>query len=313
MAEARPGAPVVLTGGTGFVGSTLQRSLRDRGYAVRVLVRPGSRNRDKVLAGCQAVSVALDDVAGLAAATRDAQAVVYGAGTVRGRELGDFLAANVAGVEASVAALAGHDRPPPLLLISSLAASRPGLSDYARSKQLGEQALTGHAAAWSILRPPAIYGPGDRELRPLLTWIRRGLLPAVGPVDQRLSFLHVEDLASAVLAWLRATDACHQRCFSLHDGRIGGYDWPAIGRAVAGRDLTPVPVPASLLKMAGAGNRLLSSLLGYAPMLTPGKVRELTQPDWVADNRAFTAATGWTPAIDLAEGAARLFSEPPRP
>jgi hypothetical protein len=50
-----------------------------------------------------------------------------------------------------------------------------------------------------------------------------------------------------------------------------------------------------------------SKLLGYAPMLTPGKVRELIQPSWVGDNTAFTRATGWTPSIGLADGAERMF------
>ncbi|MDT8322255.1 MAG: hypothetical protein RQ826_17195, partial [Xanthomonadales bacterium] len=45
-----------------------------------------------------------------------------------------------------------------------------------------------------------------------------------------------------------------------------------------------------------------SRLTGRAPMLTPGKVRELTEAAWLCDNGAFTAATGWRPRIDLAAG-----------
>ena len=60
-------------------------------------------------------------------------------------------------------------------------------------------------------------------------------------------------------------------------------------------------------ELAATVNWLLSFALRYAPMLTPGKARELVQEAWVADNEAFQSATGWLPAIRLAEGAAQLF------
>ena len=310
MAEIHPGAPVALTGGTGFVGRRLQRSLIDAGLIPRVLVRPGSANAGHVLDGSESLQVALDDRIALADAVQDCAAVIYCAGSVRGRRPADFHAANVAGIEALIEALTGRATPPPVLLISSLAASRPQLSDYAASKHLGERCLAAYPGPWTALRPTAIYGPGDRELRPLFALMRRGIVPATGPRGQRLSFLHVDDLAAAVLAWLQHWPACRDGIFPLHDGRPNGYDWRDIGHAVAGRPVSPIPVPQALLALAAHGNRLLSSLIGYAPMLTPGKLREINQPDWLADNSEFTAATGWTPTIDLATGVARLFAAP---
>lgn len=311
MPEARvidapaPPATVALTGATGFVGRRLQAGLQAAGCAVRALVRPDSRNFNQLLPGVQAAPVALNDAAGLARALAGVQAVIYCAGSVRGAHLDAFRAANVDGVRAMLAALAG--RRIPLLLVSSLAASRPDVSDYARSKYEGEQVLAGADLPWSILRPPALYGPGDREMRPILQWLRRGLAPVPGPRDQRLSLLHVDDLVQAVLAWLRASEACIGGCYAIDDGTPGGYDWPRLGAAVAGRPVRLLPVPGSLLHAVAHGNRLLSTLLGYAPMLTPGKVRELRQPDWLGDNRAFSAATGWQPRIGLAQGARELF------
>lgn len=299
-------ATVALTGATGFVGRRLQAGLQASGYLVRALVRPDSRNFRQLRPGVQAVPVALDDVSGLARALAPADAVVYCAGSVRGAHFDAFRAANVDGVRAIVNALAG--RRTPLLLISSLAASRPDVSDYARSKYEGERVLAGVDLPWAILRPPALYGPGDREMLPILQWLRRGVAPLPGPRDQRLSLLHVDDLVQAVLAWLRASDACCGGCYAIDDGTPGGYDWPGLGAAVAGRPVRLLTVPSPLLNAAAHTNRLLSRLLGYAPMLTPGKVRELRQPDWVGDNRQFSAATGWQPRISLAQGARELFA-----
>ncbi len=310
-APRRPaGARIALTGATGFVGQHLQRCLLAEGHQVRALIRPSSAARAGLAEGCQRIVVELSDHEGLQAALADVDAVVYCAGSVRGARADDFRAANVAGVAQLAAVAAAQERPPPFLLISSLAASRPQVSDYALTKFEGEQALAGFPALpWTVLRPPALYGPGDREMRPVLYWIRRGLAPMPGPRDQRLSLLHVEDLAAAVLAWLAASGQCRHQLYAIDDGTPGGYDWKAIGRAVAGREPWLLPVPAVLLRSAARINQLLSLAFGYAPMLTPGKVRELRQPDWLGDNSEYHRASGWSPEIDLATGAARLFDD----
>ncbi len=276
---------------------------------MRALVRPGSRHRDALRSGVDAVTVALTDTAGLTAALADAAAVVYAAGSVRGRGYADFEPANVRGVGCVAAAARSIAPPPPLLLISSLAASRPEVSYYARSKSEGERVLIGYPQVpWTILRPPAVYGPGDKEMRPLLTWARRGLVPMVGPRTQRLSLLNVDDLTAAVVAWLAAPANCRHRSYAIDDGHPGGYDWPGIGRAAGRPNARLVPVPRGLLKLVAGINWALSAMLGYAPMLSPGKVRELGQPDWLADNAEFTRATGWRPRIGLEQGVRELFA-----
>jgi uncharacterized protein YbjT (DUF2867 family) len=312
MADVTPStallAPVLLTGATGFVGRRLQHALIERGYPVRALVRPGSRRLAGIAHGVEVVAASLDDPDALRRALGGAGAIIYCAGTVRGRSPEDFRAANVHGVRRVADANAALLRPLPLLLISSLAASRPQVSDYALTKREGEGVLLAHPRIpWTVLRPPALYGPGDVEMRPVLEVMRRGLVPVTGPRGQRISLLHVDDFAAAVLAWLADPLRTAGRTFELHDGTEGGYDWPAMGRAVAGREVRLFPVPGFLLRTAAMLNWLLSFGLRYAPMLTPGKARELRQPGWVADNRDFQAATGWAPKILLAEGAARLF------
>ena len=291
--------------------------LTRRGYPLRLLVRPESRHHHRIEPGAQVVNVSLnqdssgtdltDDV--LLDALRNSSAVVYCAGTVRGRAPADFEAANINGVRAVLAAMSRLDTPPPpFLLISSLAASRPELSSYANSKYLGERVLDEFPEMpWSIIRPPAVYGPGEKELLPLFKLVRRGLLPRTGPVDQRFSLLHVDDLAVAVATWLDHTQACHQQNYAIDDGTIGGYDWPRVAQVASNKRVTILPIPRMILNLAASSNWLFSGLMGYAPMLTAGKVRELTQASWLGDNADFHAATGWQPAIDLEHGLKTLF------
>jgi nucleoside-diphosphate-sugar epimerase len=294
---------VLLTGATGFIGRRIQQVLLTAGIPVRIIVRPGSRHRHHADPRCEVFACDLSDAEALSHALTAISAIVYCAGSVRGRNLQDFLPANVAGVRSMVQAQTSLASPVPFLLISSLAASRPEISDYARSKYLGEEVVRLHASSpWTILRPPAVYGPGDTEMAPILKMARRGLAFRPGPENQRLSLLHADDLAGAVMAWLNHWQECTNLTFTIDDGREGGYDWPTIMQASGTTRFRIISVPYALLAGIARFNLVLSGMLGYAPMLTPGKVRELTQACWLCDNTAFTRVTGWQPQTDLASG-----------
>ncbi len=274
------------------------------------MVRPSSSNKDQLLRGVHRMLADLSNTDKLAAAIADCQAVIYCAGSVRGRNLEDFKAANIAGVRSVVNAMNQSDTEAPLLLISSLAASRPRISDYANSKFLGEQEVIHHARfPWAIFRPPAVYGQGERELLPLLKLARKGIVFPAGPAQQKISLIHVDDLTAAMLDWLASWPACRGQIFSLDDGHSGGYDWREIAETASGGKYHSFRIPSPLLFAAAKTNLLLSGLFGYSPMLSPGKARELIQPTWLCDNEPLTLATGWSPAIDLKNGLKKTFSK----
>ncbi len=294
---------VLLTGATGFIGRRLQKTLLADGRQVSAVIRPSSSNKDKRLSGVHGMLADLSNTDKLVSAMTHCDAVIYCAGSVRGRNLKDFRAANIAGVRSVVDAMNRAGSETPLLLISSLAASRPRVSDYANSKFLGEQEVIHHARfPWTIFRPPAVYGQGDKEMLPVLKLARKGLVFPAGPAHQKLSLIHVDDLAAAILAWLESWPACREQIFSLDDGHSGGYDWREIAETASGGKYHSWRIPGPLLFAAAKANLLLSGLFGYSPMLSPGKARELIQPDWLCDNEALTRATGWLPAIDLENG-----------
>jgi len=260
--------------------------------------------------GTERLVADLSDGSTLRPVIANATAVIYCAGTVRGRCLEDFSAANITGVRSIVDAMNGTGRKIPLLLMSSLAASRPRVSDYANSKFLGEQEVLQHARfPWTIFRPPAVYGPGDKEMLPVLKLARKGLVAPPGPPDQRLSLIHVDDLAAAVAAWLKSWEKCLYQVYTLDDGHDNGYDWREIAETASGGRYRRLNIPGWVLAAAGHINLAISRVLGYSPMLTPGKARELTQADWLCNNTALSAATGWSPQISLESGIGRLFDE----
>jgi len=301
-------AGLLLTGATGFVGQQLQQQLltkqnlqltalvRESTPGRRAELHPNADQRSFSLTNPSAWTELLQEFPG--------RPLVLMAGSVRGRTYRDFEGANVDIVKAATLALSQLTQPPPTLLISSLAASQPALSHYAASKFAGEEQLASSTIPWTILRPTAVYGRGDKELAGLFRAVRLGLVPRLGPKHQRLSFVHVSDLCQAIEAWLQAPQACHQQRFSIDDGTRDGYSWSELAQAIApDKNKLELGVPRAILSILARLNLAGAYLLRYQPMLSPGKVRELCYPGWLCDNVPFSRATGWQPKISLHQGA----------
>jgi nucleoside-diphosphate-sugar epimerase len=291
---------VSLTGATGFIGSVLRQQLATCGVELRALGRDKSGTGAD---GTQWIRGTLEDEQALVKLTQGAHVVIHCAGRVRGRDARDFDSVNVQGSKRLMDAARRSGSCERFLLMSSLAARHPTLSWYAASKFEGERQVTAAAGAIavSIFRPTAVYGPGDRELRPLFDWLLRGWLVTLGPGHALLSFLHVYDLVEAVMQWLDAP-VMHAQTFELCDGRAQGYSWASLASIASEVRHGPVrqaPVPATLLKGLARANLALSHFTRRAPMLTPGKVNELLHRDWTCSNARISAALGWEPRILL--------------
>ena len=306
---------IALTGATGFIGGAILSHLTSSGRHVRALYRPRKGRSPPSFPGVEWLSGNLEDEGSLQALVAGTEAVIHCAGAVRGASRADFDRINVDATGRLAQVAARQARPPRFLLISSLAARMPGLSHYAASKWSGECAVKAAADRmhWAALRPPAVYGPGDRELVPLFRCIANGFALLPGDASGRFSLLYVDDLAAAAMRWL-VGDAGFGQAFELDDGRAGGYDWDAVldisGRALhGGRPVRRIAIPLPLLKLAAFANLVAARLLGYPPMLTPGKIREITHQDWVCDSHDFRSVTGWQPLFKLEQGLACTFGK----
>jgi nucleoside-diphosphate-sugar epimerase len=300
---------VAVTGATGFIGPHVVRRL-SADWQVRILTR---RPLDPAQIGAiEAVHGDLDDQASLRRLLEGVDAVVHVAGLIKARTREAFFRANAGSVGRLAEIAAAASVPPRFVLMSSLAAREPALSDYAASKRAGEAALiaAGERLPWTILRPPAVYGPGDRATLPFFRCVRHGIGPLLGTEGARVSLLHVEDLAGAVGTVL-AGDQSIGLVAELDDGRPGGHSWPELVSAAAaqfGRQAHVLRVPMALPYSLGLLNAALARLLGYTPMLTPGKVRELYHPDWVCDATAITEKTAWRPIVQIEQGFASTIA-----
>jgi nucleoside-diphosphate-sugar epimerase len=297
---------IAITGATGFVGAAVARRLTTAGHGIRALIRPASTHKPPADLATQWVTGDLDDIQSLRRLVNGVHAVIHCAGAVRGATREQFNHVNANGLARLLQAAVNGQPKPRLLLISSLAAREPHLSHYAASKRQGERVLIEQSPQlpWTIYRPCAVYGPGDREILPVLKWMAKGVAPVLGSGNGRLSLIYVADLAEAVANWLDH-DCCQSGIFELCDGQPGGYSWHDIIAAIKRlrrKTVVRLKIPVFGVKLVATLNLLAARCLGYAPMLTPGKVCELSHPDWVCDNGALNEATGWSPQILLSKG-----------
>lgn len=292
---------VAVTGATGFIGGVLVQRLIQSGWNVRALTRTKHSSSQESM---QWIQGDLDNLKALHHLVDDAAFVIHCAATVRGASFREFSHINITGTQNLLRAIAQQKQSPQFLLISSLAARQPELSWYAQSKYLSEQVLaTGsESLRWAIFRPTAVYGPGDKELKPLFQAMHRGIFPIVGKLNNRVGLIHVYDLVSAVEVWL-ASENNRNGIFELDDGTPGGYSYQGlaeIAQRVWKRPVHCITVPNMLIRSIASANLWLARLFRYSPMLTPGKVNELQHPDWVCDNtRIIHALPAWRPSIRL--------------
>lgn len=233
---------------------------------------------------------------------RDAELVVHVAGAIAGRSEADFVRVNAIGTRRLVDVMETRPLPPRLIHVSSLAARMPTLSAYAYSKHLAEQIVRSSPLDWIIVRPPAIYGPGDPALAPLWRMLGRGWLLQAGPDSGRFSLLHVDDLCRAIVALTQDPSWPAAQTLCLDDGRPRGYSWADIGNiasTVGGRRIRRARISKRLLQAVAAINLGTSRIFGHIPMISPGKVRELTHPDWVCRDNERYSIPGWQPQRSL--------------
>ena len=282
---------LALTGGTGFVGRATIETALAAGHQIRALTRRPQPDRD----GVTWISGALDDAASLAALVDGADAVIHIAGVVNAPDRAGFVAGNVEGTRAVVAA-AGTRR---LVHVSSLSAREPDLSVYGWSKREAERIVAESDSDWTIVRPTGVYGPGDTELRDMFRLARFGL--AFLPPPGRVSLIHVEDLARLLVTLVQHPGA--RETFEVDDGRAMTHAdlAAAIGRAV-GRRVLPMHLPKPLMRV---GARLDRMARGHGAKLTLDRVDYLSHPDWAAAAELRPPAALWSPAIPLEQGLAQ--------
>ncbi len=272
---------IAITGATGFAGRHAVAALLAAGHRVKALVRnPATASLPSEVEPVHGDIFASDALERL---LDGADAVVHLAGVLAANHPHDYFRVNAHGTVAlaEAASRAGTKR---FVHISSLAARELALSPYAASKRAGEDAISALAGKLNaaIIRPPAVYGPGDRGTLPLIKELTRPVAAIPSPSDSRFSLIHGADLARIIS---RAVEGDETGIHEVSDGKAGGYSWAElirIAEAAGGRRIRPVFLPAAVPFAVALAAEALARVTGKPGMVNRGKVRELYHRDWVS-------------------------------
>jgi len=290
---------MAVTGGTGFVGSHFIDVALAAGHEVRALTRRPQPDHANVAW----IEGSLSDRDSLRCLVDECAAVVHIAGVLNARDRASFDAANVDGTLNMLAAstAAGIHR---FVHVSSLAAREPKLSMYGASKARAEELVERSGLDWAMVRPPAVYGPGDTETLDLFAMAKRGvvLLPPKG----RLSVIHVGDLARLLLV-LADPGAPKQTVVEPDDGKTGGWthdEFAAALGAAVGRKGIRLSMPSPLVRVGAVIDQLIRR---DRAKLTSDRAAYFCHPDWVVDPAKAAPTELWRPEVQTTDGLAATY------
>ena len=306
---------ILVTGGTGFVGSHVVDELLAVGHRVRCSVRKTSRTRWLEGKNVERVEVDLTD-GDLTSAVADVDAVAHCAGLTRGSKR-ELWSVNHEATRRLMVACLGSSSRPRFVFCSSQAAAGPSAperpreeddapaptSEYGRSKLAAERELLQQSDGLSVvvLRPVAVYGPRDEDTLPFFKIAARGLMVVPGMRPRFLQMVHARDVASAVRLALESPRASGRTYFVGHPERL---TWSRIAEAMGGalgRRPLQLRLPSAVFRALGTAAELLGSGR-RAGQLDRRRARDMSERDWSCRVDRVREELGWSPEFDVEEG-----------
>jgi len=314
---------ILITGANGFVGSRLCRRFLELGYRVIAGVR---QSADLKLLGDLEIEYRHGDVTqpeSLPDMVRSVDYVVHNAGIVKAKKQDTYFAVNERGTRNLFEAIAEHNpNIQRVIFISSVAAAGPSadghplkesdppnpITTYGHSKLAGERVALSYADRFNVvaIRPPGVYGPGDKEILAMFKAVYRRIKPLIGDIRRHLQLVHVDDLTLGVSKAVEASADSGGVFFIAEDRSYTLTDMIALLEKGCGKKGIPLVLPAPLFRLVAAVSEFSFKLVGATPMLTREKTRELNA-SWEMDVTRAREILGFESQIPFAEGARQTF------
>jgi nucleoside-diphosphate-sugar epimerase len=313
----------LVTGANGFVGSRLCAHLIRRGYHVIAQVR---RTSDLSLLKDLNLEYRYGDVTQpdtLPDMVRGVDFIVHIAGAIKVKRRETFFAVNEQGTRDLLDAVVAHNpKVKRVVHISSVAAvgpSKPGLpvretdpphpiTTYGESKLAGERVALSFADRLPVvvIRPPGVYGPGDRGIYSMFKAVWMHLKPLIGDSRRKLQLVHVDDLCEGIARALKAPVKSGGVYFIAEKDAYEYGELISIMVAAGGRWAVPLYLPSPLFRAIATVSEFSFKAIGVTPLLTREKSRELNS-SWEMDTSRAKAELGFESTISFADGARQTF------
>jgi nucleoside-diphosphate-sugar epimerase len=309
------GRVVLVTGGTGFVGSHVVDALLRAGFRARCSVRPTSNQRWLAGKPIDLVQADLRLPDQLEPAIAGVDAIIHCAGLTRGSR-DALMSANRDGTRALVQACQTTGRRIRFVFCSSQAAAGPGWLDRPRqasdppapATDYGESKLAAEAVVAKaedldavVLRPVAVYGPRDEDTLTFFKLATRGIIVTPGLRRRVVQLVHVRDLASALI---KAVDRPQRSgdVFCIAHPEVVDWDQLAVAmREATGRNAITLRVPSFALQMIGAAAELVGGA-GLPGRIDRRKAADMSERAWTCDADRAIEELDWSPTYNTRDG-----------
>ena len=313
---------ILVTGGTGFIGSHLVERLVAQGRALRCLVRRSTTN---LPAAIELAHGDLESGAGLTEALRGVDTVIHLAGITKARTPADYHRGNALATATLLRAACRLGNVGRLVHVSSLAAAGPSTADrplteadeprpvshYGRSKLAAEEAVR-HSPLRDrtvIVRPPVVYGPRDRDVYQPIRTVARGWMAQIGTAQRRFSHIYVGDLVDGLIAAADHTNASAggQVFYLANSASVSWDEFGNVAARLMGRKVRTVAIPENAAYVLGWCAEWWTRLSGKPGILSRDKVLEACCAGWVCDPGRARRELGFCASTDLEEGLRRTL------
>lgn len=324
---------ILITGASGFIGSTVVDKALELGYETWAGIRKGSSRQYLQDDRIHFIDLPYADKELLKEQLRifaDRRGhfdyIVHVAGLTKARHTSDFDKVNYEYTQNFAEALMETDTvPKSFIFISSLSVMGPGdetgytpmcadkipspTTVYGKSKLKAENRLKNiHRFPYLILRPTGVYGPRDKDYLILMKAVKNGLDVGAGYKKQLLSFIYVEDLASVIFSLIEKE--IHRKEYFVADGDVyTDREFNAIVRdALHKKNVLRLKVPLFLVKPAAILNEKVAAILGKATTFNSDKYRIMKQRNWTCEIAPLQEDTGFQPKYKLKEGVEKTIT-----
>ena len=313
---------ILITGGTGFIGSHLVEAICARGQPLRCLIRRDSLKRRPLALPAEA-EIAFGDLVsgeGLKDALEGADTVIHLAGVTKALSTSEFYSGNARATENLSRAVAG--RGVRFVHVSSLSAVGPSIDDtpvyddaephpvthYGRSKLEGERIARALVPDAVIVRPAVVYGPRDTDVLEMFKSISRGFVLEISGGERWFQAIYVRDLADGLLAAACAPLARGRTYFLAHEKAVSWSELSSTAARIMRKRTRVLRIPSPLAYVVGGFAEVCSRLTGKPVIISREKVKEAQCRHWTCDTRRAARELGFEAQTPLELGLAQTLA-----
>ncbi|MCF0057004.1 NAD(P)-dependent oxidoreductase [Dyadobacter sp. CY356] len=314
---------ILITGASGFIGYHLVKAAQKAGLEVDAAVRPSSRLSHLSTLNPDFVTLDFGSKESMVRSLEAGQYtyIIHAAGATKAKSLEEYNLVNANYTLNLAQAAEKADIPlKKFVFVSSLAAIGPAdyhevrlfkenkkpnpVTAYGKSKLLAEQYLSDSILPLAVLRPTAVYGPGEKDLHIVFKMLQDGLDMYIGNNPQRFSFVYVTDLVNAIMLSLQAENKT-ERTYNISDGNVyGRYELADTFKDLLGKKTIRFHIPESVVKVVANVLELAYMNSEKTPVLNKEKLNELTAPNWACSIEAARKDLRYNPVYNLKTGLA---------